>query len=180
MNKTLYLANSTQPKKLSAIPLTTYRVRIVSGLHSLSSALWKNILWIARAIDPLFCLHLTISFLVNGFSGPNNRPFTLQWRHYENDGVSNHQHHDCLVNRLFRRWSKKHESSASLAFVRGIHRLPANSLHKGPVTRSVFPFDDVIMQNAPFSMRTGLNNLGAEHQYDVNLTHTVIFFPKTP
>ena len=40
----------------------------------------------------------------------------------------------------------KHQSSASLAFVWGIHRGPVNSPHKGPVTRNVFPFDDVIMK----------------------------------
>ena len=40
---------------------------------------------------------------------------------------------------------RKHESSASLAFVRGIHRGPVNSPHKWPVTREMFPFDDVIM-----------------------------------
>ena len=40
------------------------------------------------------------------------------------------------------RW---HQSSASLAFVRGIHRGPVNSLHKRPVTRKMFLFDDVIM-----------------------------------
>ena len=40
---------------------------------------------------------------------------------------------------------RKHQSSASLAFVRGIHRWPVNSPHKGPVTRKVFPFDDVNM-----------------------------------
>ena len=40
---------------------------------------------------------------------------------------------------------RKHQSSASLAFVRGIHRRPVNSPHKGPVTRKMFPFDDVIM-----------------------------------
>ena len=40
---------------------------------------------------------------------------------------------------------RKHQSSASLAFVRGIHRGPVNSPHKGPVTRKIFPFDDVIM-----------------------------------
>ena len=40
---------------------------------------------------------------------------------------------------------RKHQSSASLAFVRGIHRGPVNSSHKGPVTRKMFPFDDVIM-----------------------------------
>ena len=40
---------------------------------------------------------------------------------------------------------RKHQSYASLAFVRGIHRKPVNSPHKGPVTRKMFPFDDVIM-----------------------------------
>ena len=40
---------------------------------------------------------------------------------------------------------RKHQSSASLAFVRGIHRGPVNSPHKEPVTRKMFPFDDAIM-----------------------------------
>ena len=40
---------------------------------------------------------------------------------------------------------RTHLSSASLAFVRGIHRGMVNSSHKGPVTRKMFPFDVVIM-----------------------------------
>ena len=36
---------------------------------------------------------------------------------------------------------RKHQSSVSLAFVRGIHRWPVN----WPITRTMFPFDDVIM-----------------------------------
>ena len=40
---------------------------------------------------------------------------------------------------------RKHQSSASLAFVRGIHRWPVNSPRKWPVTWKMFPFDDVIM-----------------------------------
>ena len=40
---------------------------------------------------------------------------------------------------------RKHQSSASLAFVWGIHWGPVNSPHKWPVTRKMFPFDDVIM-----------------------------------
>ena len=40
---------------------------------------------------------------------------------------------------------RKHQSSAALAFVRGIHRRPVISPHKWPVTRKMFPFDDVIM-----------------------------------
>ena len=40
---------------------------------------------------------------------------------------------------------RKHQSSASLAFVRGIHRWPVNYPHTWPVTRKMFPFNDVIM-----------------------------------
>ena len=64
----------------------------------------------------------------------------LQWRHNECDGVSNHQPHDPDADQ------RKHQSSASLAFVRGIHRWPVNSPHKRPVTRKMFPFDDIIME----------------------------------
>ena len=45
----------------------------------------------------------------------------------------------------------KHQSSTSLAFVRGIHRWPVDSPHKGPVTRGMFLFDDVIMNYFPYS-----------------------------
>ena len=37
------------------------------------------------------------------------------------------------------------QSSTSLAFVWGIRRSPVNSPHKGPVTRKMFSFDDVII-----------------------------------
>ena len=40
---------------------------------------------------------------------------------------------------------RKHQITASLAFVRGIHRWPVNSPHKWPVMRKMFPFDHVIM-----------------------------------
>ena len=42
---------------------------------------------------------------------------------------------------------RKHQSSTSVTFVRGIHRWPINYPHKGPVTRKIFPFDDVIIFN---------------------------------
>ena len=51
---------------------------------------------------------------------------------------------------------RKHQSSASLAFVRGIHRRPVNSPRKGPVTRKKFPFDDVIMFAFPIKTRMSI------------------------
>ena len=49
----------------------------------------------------------------------------------------------------------KHQSSVSLAFVRGIHRGPVNSPHKGPVTRKMFPFDDVTMYRLQWIVNWG-------------------------
>ena len=40
---------------------------------------------------------------------------------------------------------RKHQSSASLAFVRGIYRRPVNSPHRWAVTRKMFPFDDIVI-----------------------------------
>ena len=55
---------------------------------------------------------------------------------------------------------RKHQSPASLAFVRGIHRWLLVSGQKGPVTRKVFLFDDVIMRIKRTSTRQQLKNLG--------------------
>ena len=57
------------------------------------------------------------------------------------------------------------QSSASLAFVQGIHRRPVNSPHKWPVTRKMFPFDDVIM----ISLVSGTYN------YAFDMVHTFSF-----
>ena len=50
---------------------------------------------------------------------------------------------------------RKLQSSASLAFVWEIHRRPVNFPHKWPVTRKMFPFDDVIMRSplGPFTQQ---------------------------
>ena len=72
---------------------------------------------------------------------------TLHWRHNDHDGVSNHQPDGCLLNRLFRRRSKKISKLHVTGFCGGIHRGPVNSPHKWPVIRKMFPFDDVIMKH---------------------------------
>ena len=69
----------------------------------------------------------------------------LWWRHNDHDSVSNHQPHGCLLNRLFRRRSKKTSKLRVTGLCAGKSPGPVNSLHKGPVTRKMFPFDDVIM-----------------------------------
>ena len=71
----------------------------------------------------------------------------LHWRHNDDDGVSNHQPHGCLLNRLFGRWSKKTSKLRVTGLCAGNSPGHVNSPHKGPVTRKMFPFDDVIMGN---------------------------------
>ena len=61
---------------------------------------------------------------------------------------------------------RKHQSSASLAFVRGIHRWPVNSPHKGPVTRKMFPFDDVIMLHLDLSLSLPHISQSSSHVLD--------------
>ena len=70
---------------------------------------------------------------------------SLHWRHNDHDGMSNHQPHGCLLNLLFRRWSKKTSKLLVTGLCVGNSPGPVNSPHKGPVTRKMFPFDDVIM-----------------------------------
>ena len=74
---------------------------------------------------------------------------SLHWRHNDHDGVSNHQPHDCLLNRLYRRRSKETSKLRVTGLCVGNSPGPVNSPHKGPVTRKMFPFDDVIMWCSP-------------------------------
>ena len=72
--------------------------------------------------------------------------FPLHWPLNERDGVSYHQPHDCLLNRLFRRRSKKtsklHVTGLCVREFTGDRWIPP---HKWLVPRKMFPFDDVIM-----------------------------------
>ena len=68
----------------------------------------------------------------------------IHWRHNGHDCVSNHQPHGCLLNRLFRRRSKKTSKLRVTGLCVGNSPGPVNSPHKGPVTQKMFPFDNVI------------------------------------
>ena len=71
---------------------------------------------------------------------------SLQWRHNERDGMANHQPHDCLLNCLFRRRSKKIWKLRVTGLCEGNSQVTGEAPDKGPVTRKMFPFDDVIMK----------------------------------
>ena len=68
---------------------------------------------------------------------------------------------------------RKHKSSASLVFVRGIHRWPVVSPHKGLVTRKMFPFDDVIMINEAMVLCFGNYQFKQSNRVNWNPSHFV-------
>ena len=59
--------------------------------------------------------------------------------------ASNHRRLECFATVCPGADQITHQSSASLAFVRGIHWWPVDSSHKLPIRRKMFPFGDVIM-----------------------------------
>ena len=86
-------------------------------------------------------------YQMNGYAGPMKRnegwmekveygiKVSITLTSHKRNVVSNHRSFDCLFNRLCRPTSKKHQSSHYWPFLRGIHRSPLNSQHKGPGTR---------------------------------------------
>ena len=82
------------------------------------------------------CIPPTVLFSLFGV-------WPLQWLHSGRDGVSNHRRLIVYSTVCSGTDQRKHQSSASLALVRGIHRWLMNSPHKGPITRKMFPFDRI-------------------------------------
>ena len=90
----------------------------------------------------------------------------LSWRHNGRDGVSNHQPHDCLLNRLLGRRSKK----TSKLRVTGL--CVVNSPHKWPVTRKMCLFHDVFMVFLVISMDMPLS----KNRVDSDLRRHIVDF----
>ena len=96
---------------------------------------------------------------------------TLRWRHDGRDSVSNHQPHDCLLNRLFRRRSKKTSKLRATSLCARNSPGPVNSPHKWPVTRKMFPFDDVIMKRDDYIWSSRAIHLWF-HKYNVGTPYS--------
>ena len=72
----------------------------------------RNLLVIYITISPLtvtVCGRTPYYYIVRGLEAMRTgfTPHSLQWHHNGRDSVSNHQPHDCLLKRLFRRRAKK-------------------------------------------------------------------------
>ena len=70
---------------------------------------------------------------------------SLHWRHHWHDSVSNYQPYDCLLNRLFRRRSKKISKLCVTGLCAGNSPVNDEFPTQGPATRRMCSFDDVIM-----------------------------------
>ena len=68
-----------------------------------------------------------------------------QWLVWKSLLIKRNHHNEVIMSAMVSHITSLTIKHSSLAFVRGIHRWPVNSPHKGPVTWKMFPFDDVIM-----------------------------------
>ena len=115
-----------------------HQVFIRHGISSMS----HNWVFVFLIINFNHLLYTNIKNIMYKYISCNNSEhdsLSLQWCQNGHSGVSNHQPHNCLLNSLFRRISKK----TSKLHVTGLFAV--NSPHKWPVTQKMFPFDVVIM-----------------------------------
>ena len=94
-------------------------------------------------------------FLTSSFR--SGWPHSLRRRHNERNGVSNHQPHHCLLFPSFIQPQIKENMKSLRQWPLWGDRWPVNSRHKGPVTRKIFPFDDVIMNTGSVARFRGIS-----------------------
>ena len=76
-------------------------------------------------------------------------------------------------------YQRTHQSSASLAFERGIQRWPVISPHKWRVTRKMFLLDDVIMRGAGDVILWNIDKIGG-YQITTKQKYIYIYKPRPP
>ena len=128
---------------------TAYDDRDVNYLYPWLRNMYRKVNWNWLT---LFCfLASCVCILINNwlYKGHFQIPCAVRCGSVSLVGILLGQHYDDVIMSAMASQINSltivYQSSASLAFVRGIHRWPTNSPHKGPVTRKMFPFDAVIM-----------------------------------
>ena len=86
-----------------------------------------------------------MTFQLVFFGCPCGWSVSLQWRHNGPNGVSNHQPHYCLLNRLFRSKSKKTSTLRVTGLCVGNSPVTGEFPAQMASNAEMFPFDDVIM-----------------------------------
>ena len=80
--------------------------------------------------------------------------FTLQWRHNERGGISNHRGIACLLNRLFSLRSKETSTLRVTGLCKGNPPVTGRFPSQKAVMQQMFPFDDTIMRGNVATIRT--------------------------
>ena len=110
---------------------------------------FKQILrWLLHSLSPIFSWYSidgTFGSIKCMWWKKMHAVVPLQWNHNGHDGISNHQPHHCLLNRLFRRRSQKVSKLRVTGLCAGNSPVTGEFLHKWPVSWKMFPFYDVIM-----------------------------------
>ena len=109
---------------------------------------WIIDMFLKWIINPLYNLGSTTKLIrCDLLCGPDSRPICSHYDDVTMSAIASQITSLAIIYSIVYSDAdqSKHQSSASLAFVWGIHRGPVNSPHKWPVTRKMFPFDDVIM-----------------------------------
>ena len=143
--------------------LHCFRLWLATGSHKLHrttpgfcGSQWRFIVWkchlpIGRHfVQDSNMLNQIRKYILAAWHGTLSASLALLWWHYNDVIMGPTASHITSLTIVFSTvysdaGQRKHQSSASLAFVWGIHRGPVNSPHKWPVTRKMFPFDDVIV-----------------------------------
>ena len=115
---------------------------------------WQTIVWPIDGQSPDACMHISryqlFTLYTFVYSGSSELCKQLASCHYNDIIMSTMASQITSLTIIYSTINsvadqRKHQSSVSLAFVRGFHWWPMNSPHKGPVMRKMFPSDDVIM-----------------------------------
>ena len=133
--------------------LDKYLAMLYTYPHMLSQLLWAL---------SCTCIRDVPASIIDAYSSKAHmaiqaHSYSWEWRHNERDSVSDNQPHVCSTV-YSGAYQRKHQSSASLAFVWGIHRWPVDAPHKRPVTRKLCPFDDVFMLSGWCQWRVQMNH----------------------
>ena len=99
---------------------------------------WHGIVYRETQIFCLINIRSCLIVDITSLHSNSRDAHTLHWRHNERDSVSNHQLHGCLLNRLFRRRSKKTPKLHVTGLCVGTSPGPVNSPTKGQLRGKCF------------------------------------------
>ena len=145
------------------MPISFILIFGISQSRNVLCLKWNNIYLVLETLrDNLLTANQSVTFFISLSIPRDIESIVCSWsKDSETDGQVRH-YDDVIMSEIASQITsrtivysaiysdadqRKHQSSPLLAFVRGIHRGPVNSPHNWPVTRKMFPFDDVLMSS---------------------------------